>query len=128
MLSLMSEEERLLLERIATGMLLMSIPTFLVLYHIIPAPWGKTLSHKMGPLLPARAAWAFFESPNLIWSYVCWKHRREKLAYINQFLLLLFVMHYVQRAILYPLFLSNNTNQMPIAVVLCAFVFCNVNG
>jgi hypothetical protein len=109
-------------------MLLISVLTFLVLYHVIPAPWGKTLSHKVGPLLPARASWLFFESPNLIWSYLCWRQRRNSLADINQFLLMLFVIHYAQRAIIYPIFLSNNTRKMPTAVVLCGFAFTTVNG
>lgn len=133
MFNLTYEEELLLNERISRAMLLISLPTFFVLRYLVPSPWGKTMLSKrrqafLGPLLPPRLSWFIFESPNLIWSYICWRERREDLEGINQVLLSLFVLHYLQRDILYPLILSTNTKAMPLAIVMFAFSYCNVNG
>lgn len=133
MFNLTYEEELLMNDRISLGMLLASLPAFVVLRYLMPSPWGKTMMSKqkqatLGPRLPPRLSWFIFESPNLIWSYLCWKERREDLDGVNQLILSLFVLHYIQRDILYPLILSTNTKPMPLAVVALAFVYCNVNG
>lgn len=133
MFGLTHEEEVRLNESIALGMLGISLPIFFVLRYIIPySPWGKTMLSKrqlyLGPFLPPRISWFVFESPNLIWSYVCWKERRQNLDRVNQVLLLLFVIHYIQRDIVYPLLISSNTKPMPLAVVVIAFCYCSANG
>lgn len=120
-------------ERIAKGMLLISIPTFAILRYVMPSPWGKTLLSKerqamLGPTLPPRISWFLFESPNLVWSFVCWSEQRKDMDTANDLLLSLFVLHYIQRAIVYPLILSTNTKPIPLSVVVTAFIFCNVNG
>jgi hypothetical protein len=132
------EEERALHESVAWGMLLMAIPTYITLAHVVPQPWGKTLDTQntsnnpwylvAAPMLPARLAWFIFESPNLFWSFMCWKHRRETLPWTNQLLLGLFVLHYIQRSIVYPLLISSHTKRIPSAVVLSATVYTNFNG
>lgn len=130
MFGLSHNEEEQLLQRLSMGLLFISIPTFLILYFVIPAPWGKTRASMgwLGQMLPARLSWIVFESPNLVWAYICGRSKREDLPAMNSFLLLLFVIHYIQRAILYPLCLSRNTKAMPALVVLAAFLFCGVNG
>ena len=133
MFNLTYEEEWLLNQRVAQGMIVASLPTFVVLRHLVPSPWGKTMLSKrrqalLGPLLPPRLSWFIFESPNLVWSYLCWSERRQHVDRVNQLLLSLFVLHYIQRDLAYPLILSTNTKPMPLAVVLVAFVYCNVNG
>ena len=125
MFGLSFEDERTLHERIAYAILLQSVPIFIILYWVVPAPWGKTVNTNFGPLIPARLAWFVFESPNLIWSYICW---RREMELVNQILLALFVLHYLQRCVIYPLLLSANTTPMPLTVVLAALSFCTFNG
>jgi len=128
------EEERLWHEQIACAIIFVSFPQFLTLYFLIPAPWGKTLSLErkpwwLGPLLPARWSWFVFESPNLIWAVVCWYQRGpQTLPIANIILLSLFVLHYIRRAIVYPLTMSSNTKAMPALVVLAALCYCTFNG
>jgi hypothetical protein len=128
MFDLSYEEERILHEQIPNGMVYISLPIF-----VIPSLWGKTLATDqkqwwLGPLLPARISWFVFESPNLVWSYICWQQRRADLSAANVLLLVLFVLHYLRRAILYPVTMSPQTKPMPAAVVLSAFCYCNFNG
>jgi 3-oxo-5-alpha-steroid 4-dehydrogenase 1 len=135
MFDLSYEEEWLLHSQIANGIVYISLPIFITLYWIIPSPWGKTLAASdqkpawwLGPLLPARISWFVFESPNLVWSYICWQQRRADLSVANVLLLVLFVLHYLRRAILYPATMSPETKPMPLAVVVSAFCFCACNG
>ena len=96
---------------------------------VIAAPWGKTISYTFGPLLPARISWFFFESPNLFWTCFCWlSGSQNSLPRSNSLLLVLFFLHYVQRAIFYPYRMSSNTTRMPVVVVIAAFCFTVVNG
>ena len=139
MFGLTLEDEALLHEKIAWALLLQSAPVFLVLMFVIPAPWGKTVSHSIGPLLPAKMSWFFFECPNLVWCAICYwvrcccrqkeeEQRQRQLEASSRLLLTLFFLHYAQRAVLYPLLMSRNTTKMPLTVVLVAFVFTFFNG
>jgi hypothetical protein len=85
-------------------------------------------SNGTGPLLPARISWFVFESPNLVWSFICWRQRRADLGVANVLLLVLFVLHYLRRAILYPATMSSETKPMPVAVVVSACCYCTFNG
>lgn len=122
----------------AKGIILLSVPTYVVLAHFVPAqPWGKTIDSEnlsknpwyiaAFPTLPARWAWFGFEVPNLVWTAVHWS-KAGSLPVANTILLSLFVLHYLYRAIIYPLALSHNTKHIPFFVFLAAFVFTNFNG
>lgn len=117
--------------------LLLSLPTFLVLQFAIPAPWGKLLpsTEKFGPLLNPRLAWIFFESPNLIWSFICFTKRNPDFfpssifhLNANSILLGLFVSHYIHRNLIYPFRIKPKSNKMPLLVVVSGFTFCAING
>ena len=127
------DEERIFHEKLAWGVLYAALPTFLTLHFFFPSPWGKTTSlktaHFLGPLFPARPAWFFFESPNLVMSYLCFTNRRyRQLDRVNLLLLSLFVLHYVQRSVVYPLLMNSRRKKLPLAAVLSAFVYCCING
>jgi len=128
MFGLSAEEEASLHDKIAWAILVQSAPIFGLLC-VIPAPWGKTISYSFGPLLPARMSWFFFESPNLVWCWICWKKcQQQQLQLSNRLLLGFFFLHYLQRAVIYPLRMSPNTTPMPMTVVLVAFCFTSFNG
>lgn len=113
---------------VVTAILSSSVPTFLALTYI-PETWGKTLTQNsfmaQFPSIPATKAWCFFEIPNLYWSIYYW---RSVTAIENHILLSLFVVHYLQRAIIYPFLLAKSTKDIPLPVVLAAFGFTNCNG
>jgi 3-oxo-5-alpha-steroid 4-dehydrogenase 1 len=132
------EEERAFHTSVARGMLQCSVVTFVVLYFFISSPFGKTSPTRkgeakkpawwLGPLLPARASWFFFEVQNLIWSAICLSQRnREIFGKTNAILLSLFVGHYINRAIIYPLRMKDS-KPVPVLVVVSATVFCTFNG
>lgn len=98
----------------------------------IKAPYGRYSTSKgWGPLLPARFAWFVMESPNLIAVLVIQIHYANPLcraAPCNNVLLLLFSLHYLNRAVLYPLRMNRNASPMPASVTLLAFLYCCWNG
>lgn len=125
-------------ESVAKGMIQAAVLTFVILYFMIDAPYGKfsdsskktLISGIMGPSIPARLAWFIFESPNLIWSVICWCTRNDQTFQApNAILLFIFVAHYINRAVVYPFCILNRESKpMPLFVVASATTFCLFNG
>lgn len=139
-----SVNERTLHRVLSLALMFISIPTFFVLLGIISAPYGKHSNKKWGPTINAPLAWFLFESPNLIWSAICFFYKDEMVFWsssslssthsshfilsANQILLLLFVIHYIHRCIIYPLRMNTNSQPVNITVIISAFSFCCLNG
>ena len=112
---------------IATGIL-----TFVVCLFI-PAPYGRYSTAKgWGPLLDARFCWVLMESPNLwmpIVVYILVPREDQVIMTLPSCLLLfMYCLHYVNRAIVYPLRMGTDSSPMPVSVMLLAFSYCCWNG
>lgn len=96
----------------------------------ITAPYGRYSTSKgWGPLLPAKLTWFLMECPNLVMATIFVLRARaegRELSAANYILLSLFVIHYFNRAILFPL--KMNGNPMPISVMFLAMFYCSWNG
>uniref|UniRef100_A0A915PLU0 3-oxo-5alpha-steroid 4-dehydrogenase (NADP(+)) n=1 Tax=Setaria digitata TaxID=48799 RepID=A0A915PLU0_9BILA len=75
------------------------------------------------------AKWAWFvqEIPSLYIPLYYLVTNITSLPFINAFVLVLFCLHYVNRALIYPLLIKSGTGT-PVHVFLLAFLFCTVNG
>lgn len=112
------------------SMIITGLITFITCL-IIVAPYGRYSKRKgWGVLLPAKLAWILMESPN-IWVPIfifryggieC--HVRD---HVNAILLGCFLLHYVNRAIIFPLRMRTG-NPMPISVMALAFAYCIWNS
>lgn len=131
-------------------MLYMALPVFLFLHLVTPAPFGKHVQDTVGKRtfwsqcnniqINAKIAWFLFESPNLIWSLVCFLQNRHTLlgehklrednftGRMNIFLLFMFVMHYINRAIIYPFRLNSSSHPVPLPVFISAMLYTTWNG
>jgi hypothetical protein len=118
-------------------MLIMALVTFLALYFWKTAPYGKFAASKgWGPLLPAWLCWMIMESPNL-WnslliyilseSYFGKEVKLPISSRTNQWLISLYLLHYINRSLIFPCFLSQG-NPMPISVMFFAFIYCFWNS
>lgn len=102
--------------------------------HLITAPYGRySTDQGWGLLVPAKLSWFFMESPNLwipalVYSYLGTTKCCDGLA--NKILTGMFIMHYIQRSIIYPVFRLKGTHHQPtpISISLLAFSFCSWNG
>jgi 3-oxo-5-alpha-steroid 4-dehydrogenase 1 len=129
------DDEFKLYSTIEYSMIFMSFPTFLALLYI-DSPFGKHSPENgndskqwwMGPMLPARPSWFFFEIPNVIWTVVCWMQRNKQIFHLeNSILVALFFIHYLNRSIIYPIRMKKS-KPMPTVVVFSALSFCMFNG
>ena len=99
------------------------------------APYGKYSASKgWGPLISAQVAWMIMESPNLWVStlvYCFWNSSSIRAINndVNKIAMFCFLLHYVNRSIIYPLRMqSSSCTSMPMSVMLAAFLFCSWNG
>jgi len=129
--SSLQEEERFH-HKLCMLMIYLSPATFVFLRFVFPPNWGKNFSTLLGPTVPPRLAWCLFEIPNLYWSFLCYLRQQQQgsssLPTANTILLALFVGHYVNRSIVYPLTLNPHTKRIPLEIVLSAHLYTNVNG
>ena len=119
-------------DSLANGMIALGVLTFIVL-QFVNSPFGKHTSMgsmSFGPLLPARTCWFVMECPNLIHIVLRLSDSLSLYSYrpANFTLLMMFGIHYFNRSIIYPLRMNRNAKPMPLAVMLCALLFCSING
>jgi 3-oxo-5-alpha-steroid 4-dehydrogenase 1 len=94
---------------------------------------SSSSSHGYGPSINARIAWFVMESPNLWVSAICllWPGLADPncvASRANRCLLGLFLLHYAQRALLYPILMPPTTRPMPVGICGLAWLFCTCNG
>lgn len=79
--------------------------------------------------VPAKVAWVLQECPTLVAACVCWMSGSPQSTQSmgNNLILLCFVVHYINRTIVYPL-RTQGSKPIPLPVMLMALAFCAVNG
>ena len=121
----------LLLWYLEWGMLCTALVIFFTTL-VVKAPYGRYTTQKgWGPLLPAKLAWFFMESPNLWIPGVVYVHYANEACANNPYnnkLIAMFVLHYINRTMLYPLRMPKDANPMPISICLMAFIYCIWNA
>lgn len=124
-------EVRNFLDIISWAMIITGIITFFTTLYI-RAPYGRYSASKgWGILLPARFAWFIMEIPNVViittfYLYFSASSCKNNLG--NQLLSAMYIGHYINRAMIYPLRMNNSPNPMPISVTFLAFSYCCWNG
>lgn len=101
--------------------------TFVALCFVVAPYGGRHGRAGWGPTVPARVGWLVMESPaSLLFLafYLLGEHRGEAVPLV---FLLLWQVHYVQRAFVYP-FLLRSGSRMPVAVMLLAILFNLLNA
>ena len=117
---------------LASLILIISPPIFILLQYGITAPFGKhsTKTKKWGPSFDPMLSWFLFESPNLIWPGYLYFARDKAVfqCWSNQILLGLFVIHYINRCIIYPSRIAKASQKVNLSVLMSALLFCSING
>eukprot|EP00898_Chlorokybus_atmophyticus_P006994 jgi/Chlat1/7296/Chrsp58S00541 len=112
------------------AMLALAPPTFLALTAGITAPYGRYVRDGWGYVMNGKLAWVLQEFPSFIIPLGLLLHERmngRTLSPANTLLLYLFLLHYANRAFIYPLRMRGGKGT-PFSVCLMSFVFCVVNG
>ena len=112
----------------SSAMIIAGVVTFLGCSYLA-APYGKYTSSKgWGVLLNPKYAWIIMESPNIWIAYLVYAYRPSSSDEIisnvhNQILLGCFILHYINRCIIYPLRMeSNSSAPMPITVSILSII------
>ncbi len=101
--------------------------TFPALFFIT-APYGRHAGESRLPTIDATLGWVVMESPSCLvplWLWITGAHRGDPARIA---LLLLWELHYVHRAYIFPFRRRGGERRMPVSVALSAFAFTSVNS
>ena len=94
---------------------------------IYKAPYGKHSTKKWGKSIDNKTGWILMEFPALITCPLVYFAMIEEINLSGVFIVL-WIIHYFNRTIIYPLRIKTNGKKIPIAIVSSAFFFNLVNG
>jgi len=104
--------------------------TLLATLWVVVPPYGRheTKNAAWGPKIPSTVAWMVMESPSLWVALLCLgPDPAPCLDVSNTSLLGLFVLHYINRALIFPIRMRGG-KPMPLSIMLSAMFFCTWNG
>ncbi|MDB4050859.1 DUF1295 domain-containing protein [Flavobacteriaceae bacterium] len=94
---------------------------------IYKAPYGKHSTKKWGKSIDNKTGWILMEFPALITCPLVYSVMIEEINLSGVFIVL-WIIHYFNRTIIYPLRIKTKGKKIPIAIVSSAFFFNLVNG
>lgn len=94
----------------------------------IPAPYGRHNRKGWGPAISNRAGWIIMELPSLIIFILFFFSGVNMPSGITWIFFAIWVFHYSNRSILYPLRTKTRKKKMPVLIILFALIFNLING
>lgn len=106
--------------------LILAVISFLFLFKI-NAPYGKFSDKKWGFLVNYKLGWFIQEIISPLFLFYFFIIGSGEKSYIHWFLISIWVIHYINRSIVFPLRI-NKSSKIPISVILSAIFFNIING
>jgi 3-oxo-5-alpha-steroid 4-dehydrogenase 1 len=104
-----------------------AVGTFFLLFFVT-APYGRHTRSGWGPTLPAKLGWILMEAvAPLAFLYFFLKGNKSP-NWVTVLFMGLFLLHYINRAFIYPFRMKNSERPMTLTVVLMGMFFNSVNG
>jgi len=103
----------------------------LILFPIllkITAPYGRHSNREWGMTVPNRLGWVVMELPALLVFVYFFLNSTSAERGISWMFLVLWVFHYTNRSIVFPIRIRTSGKSMPIVIVFFALIFNAVNG
>jgi len=94
---------------------------------IYKAPYGKHSTKKWGKSIDNKTGWILMELPALLTCPLIYFTISEEIN-LNVVFIVLWITHYLNRTVIYPLRIKTKGKKIPIAIVASAFFFNMVNG
>ncbi|MEZ4775369.1 MAG: DUF1295 domain-containing protein [Bacteroidia bacterium] len=107
--------------------IIIGIAIFPVLLRVT-APYGRHTSQSWGPLIPNRAGWIVMELPALVIMPALFVLGNSPKTPVSWIFPALWILHYVNRTILFPLRTHTKGKEMPLLIVVFAIFFNMANG
>ena len=100
---------------------------FFVALLFISAPYGRHTRAGWGPSINERLAWILMESAAPVVFFLCFVTGQSNSTTVIVFLLM-WELHYVHRAFVFPFSLNSRRGQMTVVVVVAGFLFNALNA
>lgn len=94
----------------------------------VAAPYGRHARRGWGPTLPHRLGWIVMESVSPIVLVVSFSWSGGSIGSASGMLVVLWLLHYANRAVVYPIRARWSGRRMPMVIALSAVIFNAVNG
>ena len=92
------------------------------------APYGRHTSSNWGPLVDNKLAWIVMELPALIMCPLIVFLSENILSNVTIFFILLWIIHYFNRSVVFPIRIKTNKKKMPFIIAFLAIIFNVING
>jgi 3-oxo-5-alpha-steroid 4-dehydrogenase 1 len=115
-----------LFDGLVIGWLIVAMAAFVALFFVV-APYGRHRRSGWGPTVGNRLGWIMMEAPAVLVFTVFFalsKHTGLTLLILS----MMWGIHYIHRAFIFPLELRGRDEHMPLAVVILALAFNLVNA
>ena len=93
----------------------------------ITAPYGRHVNDSWGPMIDNRLGWFIMEIISPI-TFAFFFFQGENHSLVHYFFLAIWVIHYFNRSVIFPLRTKTTGKKIPITIVLSAMFFNVVNG
>jgi protein-S-isoprenylcysteine O-methyltransferase Ste14 len=93
-----------------------------VLLFFISAPYGRHVREGWGPSISSKWGWIIMESPAIIIFFVLYALSDVKAELLPIIFLVIWMLHYVQRDLIFPFFLRTN-KRMPLLIMTFGLLF-----
>jgi 3-oxo-5-alpha-steroid 4-dehydrogenase 1 len=114
---------------ITWGWIGIGIGTFILLVVTnIRAPYGRHTRKGWGPLIANRWGWFLMELPALLIMPLLALTGPNRLSPVSFILVSLWLIHYVNRTLIFPFRIKTSGKKMPLSIILSAMLFNIVNG
>ncbi|MDP4281028.1 MAG: 3-oxo-5-alpha-steroid 4-dehydrogenase [Bacteroidota bacterium] len=94
----------------------------------VVAPYGRHTTNSWGVLINNRAGWAIMESPSVILFAILFLFGRNHQHFISYVFFALWMVHYINRAFVFPFRTRTRGKQIPVLIVVMAFFFNLMNS
>jgi len=94
----------------------------------IKAPYGRHVRYGWGTLVDNKLGWFFMELPTLIICPLVYVLGDAQKSIVTHCFILLFLIHYINRVLIFPFRIRTTGKKIPFLIVLSAFSFNLING
>ena len=92
------------------------------------APYGRHTSNNWGALVDNKIGWIVMELPALIICPLLVLSSGNPLSDVTIFFIVLWIIHYFNRSVIFPLRIKTKKKKMPLLIAVLAFFFNVING
>jgi 3-oxo-5-alpha-steroid 4-dehydrogenase 1 len=111
---------------LVVSMLLSAVVVFIALFFVA-APYGRHSRLGWGPAINEKLGWIVMESAAPVIFFVCYLTGQTNTGIVIVFLVM-WELHYLQRAFVFPFSLRNSGARMTVAVIAMGFIFNAINA